>query len=301
MKPEDAEYHDILLAVQTGNKLSDDDRLTLSADDFSMRSPEQMSEFFKELPEAVENTVKIAERCVVNLTLNQIILPNFNLPDGETSAISYLKKILAERLTSRYEIADAKVTERLDYELGVIDKTGFADYFLIVQDFVNWAKERGIVVGPGRGSAAGSLVSYVLGITDIDPLEYGLLFERFLNPDRISMPDIDLDFADTRRDEVFAYLRQKYGEDKVAQIITFGTMAARAAIRDAGRAMGQPYGFCDQLAKLIPVSENLEEALKKVPELKELYENNPDAKKLLTRPSIWRESPATLLFTPAEW
>lgn len=281
LKPEDAEYHDILLAVQTGNKLSDDDRLTLSADDFSMRSPEQMSEFFKELPEAVENTVKIAERCTVNLTLNQIILPNFNLPDGETSAISYLKKILAERLTSRYEIADAKVTERLDYELGVIDKTGFADYFLIVQDFVNWAKERGIVVGPGRGSAAGSLVSYVLGITDIDPLEYGLLFERFLNPDRISMPDIDLDFADTRRDEVFAYLRQKYGEDKVAQIITFGTMAARAAIRDAGRAMGQPYGFCDQLAKLIPVSENLEEALKKVPELKELYENNPDAKKII--------------------
>lgn len=281
LRPEDAEYHDILLAVQTGNKLNDDDRLTLRADDFSVRSPEQMSEFFKEFPEAVENTIKIAERCNVNLPLNQILLPNFDLPEGETSAISYLKKILAERLTNRYEVADAKITERLDYELEIIDKTGFADYFLIVQDFVNWAKERGIVVGPGRGSAAGSLVSYVLGITDIDPLKYGLLFERFLNPDRISMPDIDLDFADTRRDEVFAYLRQKYGEDRVAQIITFGTMAARAAIRDAGRAMGQPYGFCDQLAKLIPFNENLEEALKKVPELNELYRNNPDAKKII--------------------
>jgi DNA polymerase-3 subunit alpha len=283
VKSEDAEYHDILLAVQTGNKTNDDDRLTMKADDFSMRSQEQMAEFFQDLPEAIENTVKIADRCNVTLTLNQILLPNFSLPPEETSAIDYLKKLVNERLPLRFEIADAQITQRLDYELEVIEKTGFADYFLIVQDFVNWAKERGIVVGPGRGSAAGSLVSYVLGITDIDPLKYDLLFERFLNPDRISMPDIDLDFTDVRRDEVFAYLRRKYGEDKVAQIITFGTMAARAAVRDAGRALGLPYGFCDQLAKLIPAlpHQKLDDAVKKVPELKELYKNNPDAKKVI--------------------
>jgi len=288
LKSEDADYHDILLAVQTGNKISDDDRLTLKADDFSMRSQEEMMEFFKDLPEAIENTVKIAERCNVNLALNQILLPTFSLPEAETSAIVYLRKLVMERLPNRFEVADAKTMERLDYELEVIEKTGFADYFLIVQDFVIWAKERGIVVGPGRGSSAGSLVSYVLGITDIDPLKYDLLFERFLNPDRISMPDIDLDFTDVRRDEVFAYIRQKYGEDKVAQIITFGTMAARAAVRDAGRALGLPYAFCDQLAKLIPFNPTqgmkvgwLDKSLQNVTELKSLYQNNPDAKKVI--------------------
>ncbi|TRZ64451.1 MAG: DNA polymerase III subunit alpha [Spirochaetia bacterium] len=288
MKPEDAEYHDILLAVQTGNKTSDDDRLTLKADDFSMRSQEDMMEFFKDTPEAIENTVKIAERCEVSITLNKILLPTFQLPEGETSSIEYLKKLANERLPDRFEVADAKITERLDYELGVIEKTGFADYFLIVQDFVNWAKERGIVVGPGRGSAAGSLVSYVLGITDLDPLKYDLLFERFLNPDRISMPDIDMDFTDVRRDEVFAYIREKYGEDKVAQIITFGTMAARAAIRDAGRALGMPYSLCDQLSKMIPFNPTqgmkfgwLDKSLQKVAEFKEIYETNPDAKKII--------------------
>ena len=281
LKPEDAEYHDILLAVQTGNKISDGDRLTLKMDDFSMRSQEEMLEFFKDLAEAIENTVKIAERCNVNLALNQIFLPNFPLPEGEISAIAYLQKLAMEKLTDRFKEADAKAMERLNYELEIIEKTGFADYFLIVQDFVNWAKERGIVCGPGRGSAAGSLVSYILGITDIDPLKYDLLFERFLNPERISMPDIDLDFTDTRRDEVFAYLRQKYGEDRVAQIITFGTMAARAAIRDVGRALGLAYGFCDQLAKLIPFNQKLDEAIKTVPELNELYKKNPDAKKII--------------------
>lgn len=281
IKSEDADYHDILLAIQTGNTIEDEDRLSIKIDDFSMRSQEEMVEFFKDFPEAIENTVKIAERCNINLPLHQILLPEFSLPENKTSAIEYLKKLAMEKITDRFSTADAKVMERLDYELGVIEKTGFADYFLIVQDFVNWAKERGIVVGPGRGSAAGSLVSYVLGITDIDPLKYDLLFERFLNPDRISMPDIDLDFTDARRDEVFAYIRQKYGEDRVAQIITFGTMAARAAIRDAGRALGQPYGLCDQLSKLIPFNEKLEEALKKIPELNELYKNNPDAKKII--------------------
>lgn len=281
LKPEDAEYQDILVAVQTGNKLNDDDRLTLKADDFSLTSPEKMEEFFSDFPEAVENAAKIAERCSVNLRLNQTLLPEFPLPENEESAIGYLKKIVEEKLPGRFPVADAKITERLDYEMAVIEKTGFADYFLIVQDFINWAKNHGIVVGPGRGSAAGSLVSYVLGITDIDPLKYDLLFERFLNPERISMPDIDIDFTDTRRNEVFAYLKQKYGDDKVAQIITFGTMAARAAVRDAGRALGIPYGFCDRLAKLIPFQQNLKEAIEKVPELNDLYKNNPDAKKIL--------------------
>jgi DNA polymerase-3 subunit alpha len=281
LKPEDANYHDILLAVQTGNRLSDDDRLTLKADDFSMRTQEQMIEFFSDAPKAIENTVKIAERCNVSLKLNQILLPSYALPEGEISANDYLRKLVQGRLANRFAEADSKVAERLNYELKVIEKTGFADYFLIVQDIVKWAKERGIVVGPGRGSAAGSLISYVLGITDLDPLKYDLLFERFLNPDRIAMPDIDIDFTDVRRDEVFAYVRQKYGEDYVAQIITFGTMAARAAVRDAGRALGISYSFCDMLAKLIPFNSKLDEALENIGELKELYQNNPDAKKII--------------------
>ena len=282
LKPEDAEYHDILLAVQTGNKLSDDDRLTLRADDFSMRSPEIMAELFKDFPEAIENSSKIAERCNIKLTLGQILLPSFPLEEGIT-ANQFLEKLLEERLSEKFPNADNKVLERLQYELGVIEKTNFADYFLIVQDIVNWAKDHGIVVGPGRGSAAGSLISYVLGITDVNPLKYDLLFERFLNPERIAMPDIDIDFADNRRDEVFAYVRQKYGEDKVAQIITFGTMAARAAIRDATRALSLPYILGDQIAKSIPLGpgQNLESALKSVKELKDLYDSNPDAKKVI--------------------
>ncbi len=279
-KSEDAEYHDILLAVQTGNKIDDDDRLTLRVDDFSMKSPDDMISAFKEFPEAVENTVKIAERCNVKLNLNQIRLPKFSIPEGETTT-SYLEKIVREKFGQKFSGANGNILERLNYELDVIKKTGFADYFLIVQDIVSWAKSHGIVVGPGRGSAAGSLVSYVLGITDVDPLKYELLFERFLNPDRIQMPDIDIDFTDTRRDEIFSYVRQKYGEDKVAQIITFGTMAARAAIRDAGRAMGFSYGLGDQIAKLIPPALNLGASLKHVAELSQLYKDNSDAKKLI--------------------
>lgn len=281
-KPEDAEYHDVLLAVQTGNRLSDDDRLTLKADDFSMISPEQMAEKFRDLPEAIANTGKIAERCAVSLELGKIHLPHFPKPEGKT-ADEYLRELVTERIGSRFpgKTFTAEAKERLEYELDVIAKTGFADYFLIVQDLTDWAKRHGIAVGPGRGSAAGSIVSYILGITDVNPLDYGLLFERFLNPERIQMPDIDIDFADARRDEVFAYAREKYGEDRVAQIITFGTMAARAAVRDAGRAMGLSYGFCDQIAKLIPFNLALEESVKKVPELGDLYETNADARKLL--------------------
>jgi DNA polymerase III subunit alpha len=282
LKPEDAEYHDILLAVQTGNKLTDDDRLTLSADDFSLISPEQMAEKFKDVPESVTNTGIISDRCNVKLELGRTLLPNFSKPDGK-SANDYIKELIYEKVIDRYPNykQTKEVEDRLEYELGVITKTGFADYFLIVQDLIGWAKNHGIAVGPGRGSAAGSIVSYILGITDIDPLKYGLLFERFLNPDRIQMPDIDIDFADTRRDEVLAYAREKYGEDHVAQIITFGTMAARAAIRDAGRAMGLTYGFCDQIAKLIPFNLKLKESIEKVSEIKELYTTNEDAKKVL--------------------
>ncbi len=280
LKKEDAEFHDILLAVQTGNQTGDANRLTLKDEDFSLRAPEEMATYFTDTPEAILNTVKIANRCNVTLKLNEIQLPKFPLPEGITSGV-YLRQLISERLPKRFPETTPTVTDRLEYELSVVGKMGFADYFLIVQDFINWAKERGIVVGPGRGSAAGSLVSYVLGITDVDPIKYDLLFERFLNPDRIQMPDIDVDITDRRRDEVFGYLQEKYGMDHVAHIITFGTMAARAAIRDVGRALGISYGFCDQLAKLIPFNQDLKEALENVAELKEIYDKNPDAKKIL--------------------
>jgi DNA polymerase-3 subunit alpha len=295
---EDAEYHDVLLAVQTGNQLTDDDRMTMKSDDFSILSPEAMAEKFSHIPggpEAIARTHEIAERCNVELELippyghGTYLLPEFPKPDGKTANV-YMRELIEERLSNKYppEKQTKEMRDRLEYEIGVIEKTGFADYFLIVQDLIHWAKVHGIAVGPGRGSAAGSIVSYVLDITDIDPLAYGLLFERFLNPERISMPDIDIDFADSRREEVLAYARQKYGEDHVARIITFGTMAARAAIRDAGRAMGYSYAFCDQIAKLIPFNPTqgmkegwLDECLKKVQELKAIYDTNPEAKKLI--------------------
>ena len=245
----------------------------------------------------ITRTAEIAARCNVELELippyghGAYLLPEFPKPDGKT-ANAYMRELVMERLPKKFPAAKqqtpGRARDRLEYELGVIEKTGFADYFLIVQDLIHWAKTHGIAVGPGRGSAAGSLVSYVLDITNINPLTYNLLFERFLNPERISMPDIDIDFSDVRRDEVLAYARQKYGEDRVARIITFGTMAARAAIRDAGRAMGYSYAFCDQIAKLIPFNPTqgmkegwLDECLKNVVELKALYDTNADAKKLI--------------------
>ena len=292
VRSEDAAYHDVLLAVQTGNKLSDDDRMSMKEDDFSILSAEAMAEKFaaiKGAEGAVERTAEIAARCNVNLELGKVLLPSFPKPDGKT-ANAYLRELIQEGLSKKFPgAAQTKEVEgRLEYEIGVIEKTGFADYFLIVQDLIRWAKTHGIAVGPGRGSAAGSLVSYVLDITDLNPLTYNLLFERFLNPERIQMPDIDIDFADTRRDEVLAYAREKYGEDRVARIITFGTMAARAAIRDAGRAMGYSYAFCDQIAKLIPFNPTqgmkegwLDECLRKVAELRVLYDTNAEAKKLI--------------------
>jgi len=290
INPEDAEAQEILMCIQTAKTIEDTDRLTMN-DDFSLKSQEEMIKFFKDTPEAIKNTQKIAEQCNLEIKLGKIELPYFPLPKGATDD-GYLRKLCLEGLKKRYKKVNQEINpvrdkslsgvkERLNYELEIIKKTGFAPYFLIVQDFVNWAKNRGIVVGPGRGSTAGSLVSYLLNITNVDPLKYGLLFERFLNPERISMPDIDLDFADTRRDEVIDYVAQKYGRDHMAQIITFGTMAARGVIRDVGRALNYTYTFCDQLAKAIPFSWSLEQALKKVPELKESYETDPQTKRLI--------------------
>ena len=277
---DDRTAHEILLAVQTNTKLDDEDRLSLKNYDISLRSPEEMIEVFKDFPEATANSVAIAKKCNLEIKLGHSHLPKFNLPAG-TNVNDYLKDLVKKRLPSRFAKITPVIRDRLEVELKVIEKTGFVDYFLIVQDFVNWAKEHGIIVGPGRGSTAGSLVAYILRITDIDPLKYDLLFERFLNPDRNELPDIDIDFTDTRRDEVLAYLKEKYGADRVAQIITFGTMMARAAIRDTGRALGMPYGLCDQIAKLIPLNTPLKQALEKVPELKQMFDTNKDAQKIL--------------------
>src|SRR3990167_3345671 len=287
LRADDAQAQDILLAVQTNSKIDNEDRLTMKADDFSFRSPKIMRELFKDLPEAIENTLEIANRVNLTIPMGVLQLPHYDVP-GEISPEKYLAELCRGKLLKKYPSANAEIKNRLDYELGVIGKTGFSTYFLMVQDFVNWAKKEGIVVGPGRGSAAGSLVSYVLGITNIDPIAYNLIFERFMNPDRISPPDIDLDFADTGRDRVLEYVRNKYGGDKVASIITFGTMAARAAIRDAGRALGIPYAFCDQLAKLIPFNPTqgmkegwLAQCLEDVEELKNIYKENAEAKRLI--------------------
>ncbi|MEK7627341.1 MAG: DNA polymerase III subunit alpha [Patescibacteria group bacterium] len=280
LKKEDAEAQDILLAIQTKSLISDTDRLTMKDEDFSMKSPEEMAKNFEDIPEALENTQKIADSCDLEIELGKTQLPHFEVPNGKTTD-EYLKQLCAEGMEKKYGIITDIIAQRLEYELLVIKQTGFASYILIVWDFVSWAKNNNIIVGPGRGSAAGSIVSYLLNITAIDPLKYNLLFERFLNPERISMPDIDLDFADTGRDKVIEYVSKKYGKDHVAQIITFGTMAAKAAVRDTGRVLGYPYAFCDQTAKMIPMFMSLEEALNNVPELKQAYNSNPDTKKLI--------------------
>jgi DNA polymerase III subunit alpha len=277
---EDKDAHEILLAVQTKNVIESDDRMSLKDFDLHFASTEEMTEYFKDTPEAIKTTEEIVDKCNVEIKLGENKIPKFETPNGETTQ-EYLTKLAKEGLSKRYEKVTPEIKDRLKAELEVIKKTGFADYFLIVQDFVQWAKKRDIVVGPGRGSAAGSLVSYSIGITNIDPLKYDLLFERFLNPERVQVPDIDIDFTDTRRDEVIAYVREKYGQKNVAQIITFGTMAARAAIRDTGRALGYSYGFCDRVAKLIPFQTNIKEALDSVDELKEMYETEEQVKKLI--------------------
>jgi DNA polymerase III subunit alpha len=281
LNPEDAEAQDILLCLQTKKKQTDTDRMSMMGEDFSLTSPEKMAHDFAHIPEALSNTQKIADQCNLEITLGKVLLPHFEVPSGQTDN-DFLEQLSQQGLEKRYPgLVTQELKDRLTYELNVIQKTGFASYFLIVQDFVNWAKNNGIVVGPGRGSAAGSLVSYLLNITNIDPIKFDLMFERFLNPERISMPDIDLDFTDTRRDEVINYVANKYGHDHVSQIITFGTMAARAAVRDVGRVLGLSYTYCDRLAKLIPMFSGLEESLNTVSELKDAYQNDPQAKNLM--------------------
>lgn len=281
LRPEDAEAQDILMLINTGARPDDPERLTLTADDFSLKSSEDMQELFSDTPEAIKNTQEIAAQCNVEIEIGQNRLPTFPVPEGKSSD-EYLRELCQAALQEYPQYQNSKdALERLDYELKVISQAGFASYFLIVHDFIKWAKERHIVVGPGRGSAAGSFVSYLLKITGIDPLHYDLIFQRFLNPERISMPDIDIDFADTRRDEVIEYVSQKYGRDHVAQIITFGTMASRAVVRDVGRALGYEYSLCDRIAKMIPFSYSLQKTLEEVAEFKELYETDERAKRLI--------------------
>ncbi len=283
VNPDDNSVQDILVCIQTNKKVADTNRLSMADSALYLKSPEEMIEFFKETPEAIENTQKIAKQCDVKIKFGEILLPHFSVPDGFTPD-SYLRKLCQEGIEKRYPDKEGYTKEhqeRLEYELGVLEKMGFSSYFLIVQDFINWAKDSGIIVGPGRGSAAGSFVSYLTNTTDIDPIKYELLFERFLNPDRISMPDVDIDFADHRRDEVLDYVRKKYGNDHVAQIITFGTMAARAAIRDAGRVLGVEYSYCDKLAKTVPMFTKLKDALESSKELINEYNTNEDAKNVI--------------------
>jgi DNA polymerase-3 subunit alpha len=281
LRPEDNEAQDVLMLINTGSDPNDPERLSLKSDDFSMRKPSEMKEAFKDFPEAIENTQKISDLCNFEFELGKTKLPVYEVPNGKTPE-SYMEELCKEGLKKRYGDAPSEeVLKRLEYELSVINKTGFVAYFLIVADFVNWAKNNRIVVGPGRGSAGGSLVAYLLNITNIDPLKHNLLFERFLNPERISMPDIDMDFTDRRRDEVLAYVSEKYGKDHVAQIITFGTMAARAVIRDVGRALQYEYSFCDKTAKMIPMGMDLKEALKEVDEFRDLYATDEKATRLI--------------------
>lgn len=276
---EDSEAQDVLLCVQTGSLVSDENRMKMNTDN-SMRAYEDLAAAFPDVPEAFANTVKIAEMCDLTLELGGIIIPDFPVPKGETLK-TYLIKQVEAGVAKRYTEVTEELRERIDYEMSVIEKMGYEGYFLIVQDYVVWAKDQGIVVGPGRGSAAGSVVAYALEIVDLDPIRYGLLFERFLNPDRISMPDIDMDFADDRRHEVIAYVMGKYGQDHVAQIITFGTMAARNAIRDVGRVLGVSYGEVDKIAKAIPEKSDLRQALNESAEFRSFYNESHEYKKLI--------------------
>ena len=279
---DDWEAHDILLCIQTGKKVSDENRMRYEGGQYYVKSEEEMRQIFPYAPEAIENTHKIAERCNVEIEFGVTKLPRFDVPDGYDSW-GYLNHLCDEGFALRYPDDDGTLRARLDYELGTIKSMGYVDYFLIVWDFINFAKSHGIAVGPGRGSAAGSIVAYCLKITDIDPIRYQLLFERFLNPERVSMPDIDVDFCYERRQEVIDYVVEKYGKDQVAQIVTFGTLAARGVIRDVGRVMDLPYSLCDQVSKMVPAELNitLDLALQKNPELKALYESDEQVKKLI--------------------
>ncbi|WP_337286348.1 DNA polymerase III subunit alpha [Candidatus Methylomirabilis sp.] len=278
---EDARAHEVLLCIQTGKTIQDKDRWRFSTDQFYFKSAAEMKQIFAELPEAVKNSITVAERCNLQLQFGQLRLPKYQVPDGHTLE-TYLAYLAWEGLKVRYPDANAEVEARLKYELEVIQKTGFAGYFLVVWDFIKFAKDRGISIGPGRGSAAASLIAYCLNITNIDPLRYGLIFERFLNPERISMPDMDIDFSDDRRDEVIDYVTRKYGSDNVAQIITFGTMGAKAVIRDVGRGLGMPYAEVDKIAKMVPnrINISLDEAIAESPPLTEAVQSRTEVEEL---------------------
>ena len=279
---EDAVPHDILLCIQTGKTVEDEDRMRYEGGQFYVKSPEEMYDLFGDVPEALENTVKIAKRCNVEFVFHDLKLPRFDVPDGKT-APEYLRELCYDGFAMRYPDPKPEWKERLEYELHTIETMGYVDYFLIVWDFIKYAKDHGIIVGPGRGSAAGSMVSYCLQITTIDPLRYDLIFERFLNPERVSMPDIDVDFCYERRQEVIDYVISKYGEDHVAQIVTFGTLAARAAIKDVGRALAMPYADVDRISKMIPteLGITIKKALQMNPDLKKAYENEEDTHHLI--------------------
>ena len=278
----DAKAHDVLLCIQMGKTLNDPGRMKFGSDEFYLKSRDEMEELFPYAIEALDNTVEIAERCNVEFDFNTIHLPNYEVPEGYTTS-KYLEELCYKGLYERYENPSEEILERLKYELGVINKMGYVEYFLITWDFINFAKENNIMVGPGRGSAAGSIVAYTLRITDIDPIKYNLLFERFLNPERVSMPDIDVDFCYERREEVIDYVKRKYGEDHVAQIITFGTMGAKLAIRDVGRVLDIPYNKVDKIAKEIPNSlgMTIDKALETNPNLKEMYEQDQETKTII--------------------
>jgi DNA polymerase-3 subunit alpha len=275
-------HHDVLLCIQTNSTLDQEDRLRFSSDQFYLKDYHEMRDLFAEIPEALSNAVDIAERCEVEIEYGRYLLPRYQVPEGY-DLDGYLEKLAWDGLRKLYETVTPELEERLRYELGVIKEMGFSGYFLIVWDFISYAKSKGIIVGPGRGSAAGSLVAYTLGITTVDPIKYGLLFERFLNPSRRTMPDIDIDFCYKRRPEVIEYVSKKYGEDRVAQIVTFSTMAARAAIRDAGRVYNLEYGKVDRLAKMVPEMANIsiDQALETSPELREAYESDELARRII--------------------
>ena len=284
LKREDAYNHEVLLCIQTGKRMSDEDRMKFDTDELYVKSPEEMAEYFKAFPDAIENTVKIAEQCNVEFEFGHTILPNYDVPPEYPTHYDFLKELCDKGLKKRYgENLSEEIQKRAEYELNIIKKMGYVDYYLIVWDFIHYAKTHGIPVGPGRGSGAGSILAYAIEITDIDPIKYGLLFERFLNPERISMPDFDVDFSDERRQEVIDYVARKYGHDHVSQIITFGTMAAKMVIRDVARVLDYPYAEADTLAKMIPneIHITIKKALEQNKELKDRYDTDEQTRKIL--------------------
>lgn len=282
IRKQDSEFHDVLLCIQMGKTVDEENRMRFPSDQFYLKSPQEMQALFPAYADAIANTAAIAARCNVEFTFGKLHLPSFPVPEGLTDA-AYLRQLCEARLLERYADVTPEIRERLDYELSVIYKMGYDSYFLIVWDFIKYARENRIAVGPGRGSAAGSIVAYLLAITDIDPLRYDLLFERFLNPERVTMPDIDIDFCYVKREKVIEYVTQRYGADKVAQIITFGTMAAKAAIRDVGRALNLSYGETDRIARMIPteLGITIDKALRTNAELQRAYQEEPAVKKLV--------------------